>query len=227
MKWFARGKLWESPEAERAAQQKPTFTEKRGRDWRPGGQHKDPRARFDHRKRADHPLPRDRKPGSEEVPATPKSAFPPALARTPGGPRRDSPTSLGKGDGGPPIRRRQSNVESAKASAEAEASSQRRDRQGREGGKSGDSKSAWTPSATRHVPSKSYGAKRARPAAGARPTPGGGPASGGRPLPKGPPLLGDRPLPSGRPTPGGRPLPGGGSRPFRSGPPRQRRDRRK
>jgi hypothetical protein len=46
MKWFARGRLWDSPEAERAAQRKPRVTEVRGRDWRPGGQHKDPRERF-------------------------------------------------------------------------------------------------------------------------------------------------------------------------------------
>ena len=47
MRWFARGRLWESPDAERAAQRapKPRF-EGRDRDWRPGGEHKDPRARF-------------------------------------------------------------------------------------------------------------------------------------------------------------------------------------
>ena len=47
MKWFARGRLWESPEAERAAERAPKPpSEKRGRDWRPGGQHRDPRDRF-------------------------------------------------------------------------------------------------------------------------------------------------------------------------------------
>jgi len=50
MKWFARGRLWESPESARAAAQKPKVREKRGRDWRPGGQHEDPRARFDKRR---------------------------------------------------------------------------------------------------------------------------------------------------------------------------------
>jgi hypothetical protein len=44
MKWFARGKLWSSPEAQREASQ-PTSTP-RGRDWRPGGEHKDPREKF-------------------------------------------------------------------------------------------------------------------------------------------------------------------------------------
>jgi hypothetical protein len=48
MKWFAQGRLWESPEAQHASwrEQKPAG-ERRDRDWRPGGEHKDPRARFD------------------------------------------------------------------------------------------------------------------------------------------------------------------------------------
>jgi hypothetical protein len=45
MKWFARGKLWDTPEqAQWAGKNLPTPAERRGRDWRPGGQHKDPRA---------------------------------------------------------------------------------------------------------------------------------------------------------------------------------------
>src|SRR5437870_13636131 len=47
LKWFARGKLWESPEAQISADQKPKT--KRGRDWRPGGTHEDPRKRFEKR----------------------------------------------------------------------------------------------------------------------------------------------------------------------------------
>lgn len=43
MKYFARGKLWESPEAARAAQ---TRRDTRTRDWRPGGNHRDPRQKF-------------------------------------------------------------------------------------------------------------------------------------------------------------------------------------
>lgn len=56
LKWFARGRLWESQQQERDDFQQrkrrphaagPRATgEKRGRDWRPGGAHKDPRARF-------------------------------------------------------------------------------------------------------------------------------------------------------------------------------------
>ena len=48
LKWFAQGRLWDSPDAQRAAGRRPPAGgEKRGADWRPGGQHKDPRARFD------------------------------------------------------------------------------------------------------------------------------------------------------------------------------------
>jgi hypothetical protein len=50
MKWFARGRLWESPEqaqwAHRAVERP---REPRGREWRPGGEHKDPRDRFKRR----------------------------------------------------------------------------------------------------------------------------------------------------------------------------------
>ena len=48
MKWFARGRIWESPEAAsealRRLRTKPR--ELRGPGWRPGGAHKDPRERF-------------------------------------------------------------------------------------------------------------------------------------------------------------------------------------
>jgi hypothetical protein len=66
MKWFARGKLWESPEAARAQSDRtrgyvrepaapreegaPTAAApsgpSRGKSWRPGGEHRDPRQKF-------------------------------------------------------------------------------------------------------------------------------------------------------------------------------------
>ena len=62
MKWFARGKLWESPEAARATERRndsrgasrpshrregaPAQHDIRDRDWRPGGTHRDPRQKF-------------------------------------------------------------------------------------------------------------------------------------------------------------------------------------
>lgn len=47
MKYFSRGKLWDNPEqAQWAGKNMPATREKRGAEWRPGGKHKDPRARF-------------------------------------------------------------------------------------------------------------------------------------------------------------------------------------
>jgi hypothetical protein len=48
MKWFERGRLWETPvEAQEALAAKRQGPRGRGRDWRPGGQHKDPKAEYD------------------------------------------------------------------------------------------------------------------------------------------------------------------------------------
>src|SRR5215216_5317215 len=50
MRYFARGRLWDTPEQAQWASRNMERTppgDKRGRDWRPGGEHKDPRARFD------------------------------------------------------------------------------------------------------------------------------------------------------------------------------------
>jgi hypothetical protein len=47
LRWFERGRLWESPEAARfGLRAKSPEAEKRRADWRPGGNHRDPRARF-------------------------------------------------------------------------------------------------------------------------------------------------------------------------------------
>src|SRR5262249_10854392 len=47
MKWFSGGKLWESPAAAQEARRRPKPKERRSAEWRPGGQHKDPRARVE------------------------------------------------------------------------------------------------------------------------------------------------------------------------------------
>ena len=60
MKWFARGKLWNSPEEARGARDdrgpaRPRGAGEeagRGRDWRPGGSHRDPRQPFIDAKKA-------------------------------------------------------------------------------------------------------------------------------------------------------------------------------
>ena len=56
MRYFARGKLWASQEeATRAAEARRSATRTsapRGRDWRPGGEHRDPRQTFKDAKKA-------------------------------------------------------------------------------------------------------------------------------------------------------------------------------
>jgi hypothetical protein len=47
MKWFARGRLWASPEDAQADLQRARII--RSRDWRPGGEHRDPRQNFKRR----------------------------------------------------------------------------------------------------------------------------------------------------------------------------------
>ena len=100
MKWFARGRIWDSPEAEREAQQRPAATgEKRGRDWRPGGMHEDPRDRFKKKQREERERdkagpPRGDRPWSNKPPSGPprgdrpwsKPSGPPS-----GAPRGDRP----------------------------------------------------------------------------------------------------------------------------------------
>jgi len=47
LQWFERNRLWPSPiDAREAMHAKRQMRPTRGRDWRPGGEHKDPRARF-------------------------------------------------------------------------------------------------------------------------------------------------------------------------------------
>ena len=50
LKYFARGRLWDSAEQARqevdSRRPKPPRQESRGRDWRPGGEHRDPRQKF-------------------------------------------------------------------------------------------------------------------------------------------------------------------------------------
>jgi hypothetical protein len=66
MRYFARGRLWDNPEQAQWANRNPEVTRKESRDraWRPGGLHKDPRARFEKKTdRADRPFEsKNRKP---------------------------------------------------------------------------------------------------------------------------------------------------------------------
>lgn len=110
MMWFSRGRLWQSEEEAREAliRQRMERTRKRspssgpdrgrprGRDWRPGGQHKDPRDRFKvprdvKRAQFKAKLQRDRRDGPDRGSSTPKAGGPPAARRPEAGnwkPRR-------------------------------------------------------------------------------------------------------------------------------------------
>ena len=46
LKWFERGRLWDSPESAEAALKARRTGQRRSQAWRPGGDHVDPRARF-------------------------------------------------------------------------------------------------------------------------------------------------------------------------------------
>ena len=100
LKWFGRGKLWDTPEAAQTAGHEPTGTrEKRGRDWRPGGAHKDPRDRFKKggKRRDDRPKTQTT---SEKGPDTPRGTLP-----TGAQPWRDKPRGTPPA-GAPPWRGR-------------------------------------------------------------------------------------------------------------------------
>ena len=100
MKWFARGRLWESPEAAQAAQRAPKPPlEKRGRDWRPGGEHRDPRDRF--KKRSSSQGARSESWGDREKPGGRPPSRPWSNKPASGPPRSSQPWS-GKPKGGAP-----------------------------------------------------------------------------------------------------------------------------
>ena len=94
MKWFARGKLWASPEeamearrvprGDQAPNQHAAPARPRGRDWRPGGRHEDPRQRFADAKKArnqDRRQQRWKRAHGNSAPAA--EAQPPGLNRAP------------------------------------------------------------------------------------------------------------------------------------------------
>jgi len=69
LRWFARGQLWESQQHDWDARRRPKASaeSRRGPDWRPGGKHEDPRARFSKRGAAgqrDHNRMRRRRPAA-------------------------------------------------------------------------------------------------------------------------------------------------------------------
>jgi hypothetical protein len=79
MRWFARGELWDSPETAQAAKDEAARQRDaggsdrpdRGKTWRPGGEHLDPRQRFKDAKKAENQQRRrerwERKEGKRET----------------------------------------------------------------------------------------------------------------------------------------------------------------
>ena len=97
MKWFARGKLWDTPEqAQWASRNLPKQSERRGRDWRPGGTHRDERARF--QKRPDRPAEDARSPSPPKFEKRPFAERPTDRHRRPD----ERPRWSGKPTGGKP-----------------------------------------------------------------------------------------------------------------------------
>ena len=85
MKYFARGRLWNSPEEAKADLRARPPRDGRGRDWRPGGEHRDPRQKFKDAKKD-----RNQRWRQEKHERRAKGTFEPRGPRQPhGDPRRE------------------------------------------------------------------------------------------------------------------------------------------
>jgi hypothetical protein len=104
LRWFARGRLWDSPDAERAAARAPKKFEKRAKDWRPGGEHKDPRQHWRDQKKQRNQERRAERHERRSTTSHTRSA--PAFAKGFGGSRRSSPQKHASGGGSPSGERR-------------------------------------------------------------------------------------------------------------------------
>lgn len=119
MKYFAQGKLWASPEEARAArgQDERGTREFRGRNWRPGGEHQDPRQKFKDEKKAKNQdrrqerfdrknLPAVDKPVERPLPTRPmdRSNFAPRASSDKKGPPYKKSFDSRSGPSGPPKR---------------------------------------------------------------------------------------------------------------------------
>ena len=111
--WFERGRLWPSPtEARDALNMRRSSPTGRTRQWRPGGEHVDPRAKYDisrdqKRARFKARLGRDHRPDGDGPPSVPP---PPDPMRTPSDRPKPRPTSRpvpGGFDRRPPSRGRE------------------------------------------------------------------------------------------------------------------------
>jgi hypothetical protein len=200
--WFDHGRFWESPEeAEAAARARSANSEGRKKDWRPGGTHEDPRAKYQvtrdqKRARFKQRLGREHATGGERAP---KSPF--------------GPPSSGGVKGWNPEKRPASRPPSSGGVKGWNPEKRPANRPPTSGGVKG-----WNPEkrpANRPPSGRPPSGGRGKPAGAGSWKPGGKPggASGGRP---GGRPSGSRPAskPGGRPggrPPGGR-APGGGRR---------------
>jgi hypothetical protein len=89
LKWFDRGRLWTSPSEAEAALRARRTGPSRGRDWRPGGSHVDPKAKYQltrDQKRARFKRQQTQKPGAK--PSGPPAGAGPARPGRPPAARR-------------------------------------------------------------------------------------------------------------------------------------------
>ena len=101
MKWFARGRLWQSPDEAQADLQRARV--RRDRDWRPGGDHRDPREAFKNKRkpeagRREHAS--GRPPSRPAAPSDTRTAQPPSKPGGPSDARTARPTSKPTGPSG-------------------------------------------------------------------------------------------------------------------------------
>ena len=101
MMWFARGRLWQSPDEAQADLQRARI--RRDRDWRPGGDHRDPREVFKNKRkreagRREHAS--GRPPSRPTGPSDTRTARPPSKPTGPAGERiaRRPPNPTGPAD---------------------------------------------------------------------------------------------------------------------------------
>jgi hypothetical protein len=88
MKWFARGRLWESPDEAQADLQRARI--RRDRDWRPGGDHRDPREVFKNRRKREagrREQASRRRQSGPDAPSDTRTARPPSKPTRPSGDR--------------------------------------------------------------------------------------------------------------------------------------------
>jgi hypothetical protein len=104
LRWFSRGRLWASPEAQRQSTAPPR--ERRGPEWRPGGKHQDPRDRFKkERERRRERRMQEQRGDRDVAPREPGGERPPRERRGPAPWRRDRRPPPSPAAGGPPERR--------------------------------------------------------------------------------------------------------------------------